>query len=62
MLVACSGCGLQVTYDIYQPFIAPKASPARLLLVSRITVALAGLIQAVASVIFYKASANCHPS
>ena len=45
---------VQITYDIYKPYIHKAASSRELLLVSRVSVAFFGLVMACASVIFYK--------
>ena len=47
---------MQVTYDIYKPFFKPKAGGRHLLIVSRIMVAVYGLVMACVSVIFNKVS------
>lgn len=47
---------MKVTYDIYKPFFKPKAGGRHLLVVSRIMVAVYGLVMACVSVIFNKAS------
>ena len=45
---------MQITYDIYKPYIHKAASSRELLLVSRVSVAFFGLVMACVSVIFYK--------
>jgi len=45
---------VQITYDIYKPYIHKAASSRELLLVSRVSVAFFGLVMACVSVIFYK--------
>lgn len=47
---------MQVTYDIYKPHFKPSAGGKHLLVVSRIMVAIYGLVMACVSVIFYKVS------
>ena len=46
--------GLQLTYDVYKPYVNPKAGAKQLLWVSRGAVAFFGLVMACVSVIFYK--------
>ena len=45
---------LQITYDLYKPYVAKHASGKHLLWISRLMVALFGLVMACVSVIFYK--------
>ena len=45
---------LQLTYDVYKPYVNPKAGAKQLLWVSRGAVAFFGLVMACVSVIFYK--------
>jgi len=45
---------VQITYDIYKPYLHKAASSRELLLVSRVSVAFFGLVMACVSVIFYK--------
>ena len=45
---------MQITYDLYKPYVDKNASGERLLLVSRLAIAFFGLIMAVVSVAFYK--------
>lgn len=47
---------LQITYDIYKPYVRKHASGRELLLVSRLSVAFFGLVMALVSIIFYKVS------
>lgn len=52
---------LQITYDIYKPYVRKHASGRELLLVSRLSVAFFGLVMALVSIIFYKVSMALPP-